>query len=34
MPAKAAYYGAKVMDLAGDWLRECFAADKRVIRLP
>jgi hypothetical protein len=33
MATKAAYYGRKVMDEAGAWLRKCFAAEARVVRL-
>ena len=32
MEGKAAYYGRKVMEAAGVWLRRCFAAEDRVIR--
>jgi|TARA_B100000459_G_C8499705_1_gene166778 hypothetical protein len=34
MPCKYAYYGERVMKLAGAWLRKCFAADKRVVGRP
>ena len=34
MPCKYAYYGERVMKLAGDWLRACFAADDRVVGRP
>ena len=33
MATKAAYYGRKVMDEAGAWLRKCFAAEARVVRV-
>ena len=33
MATKAAYYGRKVMDEAGAWLRKCFAAEARLVRL-
>ena len=33
MATKAAYYGRDVINEAGAWLRKCFAAEARVVRL-
>ena len=33
MATKAAYYGREVINEAGAWLRKCFAAEARAVRL-
>ena len=33
MATKATYYGRDVINEAGAWLRKCFAAEARVVRV-